>query len=495
MIHNVQYPSCLLDDRQRIWDVNEAFACAFLDFHDRDACLAELRGQHLVQLLCAARRSGRWLRSALSNFDVFARRQLLVLQRVMQPGDRTSAVDEALLNEVLEDRALCAIWLSLSAHLPEAIDPDYTDHQSLEVTHPDLEMPVSMMLWNSVPTSDERFRVLHLAPANDATAAEFAAFGARRRPKAECPQLAHVQRSRPSQFPLRSLTLTVPWAVGGATDVGARIFAPLLSRELGQPVEVANCDAVKHADALAQLARVPADGHHLVFINQPAFDMAVSWDPDAIEGYGFRFVATQAFDPMGAFVRADSPYVSLQDLVRDAGQREHPLVVGTSGMHTPAHLSAVMLERHASIRFAFQHYQGSLEHIARFLAGQTDVAFFGSGITLPSVQAGELRALAMFTERRFALLAQTPTAAEQGFRGVVLSSMRALWVPDGVSESVFDALQTAVTATLRTEIHRQQMHAAGLEVQILNAAEYKNELARQSAAYRRLVPGLQWAAA
>jgi tripartite-type tricarboxylate transporter receptor subunit TctC len=101
----------------------------------------------------------------------------------------------------------------------------------------------------------------------------------------------------------------------------------------------------------------------------------------------------------------------------------------------------------------------------------------------------------MFTERRFALLAQTPTAAEQGFRGVVLSSMRALWVPDGVSESVFDALQTAVTATLRTEIHRQQMHAAGLEVQILNAAEYKNELARQSAAYRRLVPGLQWAAA
>lgn len=494
MIHDTRYPACLIDDRRRIWDVNELFACTFLDFHDREACLAELRGQQLVQLLCSTRRSGRWLRRVLADFDGFARRHLLVLHRAMQPGDRVSAEDEALLNEVLDDRLLCAVWLALSAHLPEAPEPDYIDHQALELTHPELGAPVTLQLWHSVLASDERFRVVHLAPGNDAAAREFAAVIGRRRPGPDrLPPVsadALPASGAARRFPFRPLRLTVPWAAGGATDVGARIFAPLLARELGQPVDVVNRDEVQSAEGLAQLAALPADGHHLVFINQPAFHLGVSCDADATERLGFRFLATQAFDPMGAFVRVDSPYTSLQELVRDASRRATPLVVGTSGIRTPAHLAAAMLERHAGIRFTYQHYHGSLEHIARFLAGQTDVAFFGSGITLPSVRAGELRALGMFTEQRFPLLAQTPTAAEQGFGGLVLASTRALWVPAAVPEPECEVLRVAVQATLRKEVHLQQMHAAGLEVANLDIAEYKKQQARQAAVYRMLVPAL-----
>lgn len=132
-----------------------------------------------------------------------------------------------------------------------------------------------------------------------------------------------------------------------------------------------------------------------------------------------------------------------------------------------------MLQRSTGLRFAVRHYRGSAEHVARFLAGQTDVAFLGSGLSLPAIRAGELRSLAMFTDKRFPLLPDAPTAAEEGFPGLVLVSTRGLWVRADTPVNIFVALEAAVLAALRSATHHRLMHASGFDVRIMNAVEYE----------------------
>jgi tripartite-type tricarboxylate transporter receptor subunit TctC/transcriptional regulator with XRE-family HTH domain len=494
IIHDTPYPARLVDHHTRIWDVNDLFACAFLGYPDRDTCLADVRGLRLVELLYEGHRAGQFLRGALRDYPAFVRRHLVALQRSLLQ-QRDSAELRAVLDAVLADRQLCAAWLALSAHLPHAVEPDYLDHQTLLVDHPDAGH-YTVQVWQSTLSADDRFGVEHLVPADDTTRRRFAALAGCRRRLRSVPATPPADRPRTSTrrvanaFPSRPITLTVPWAAGGVTDVGARILAPLVAEELDQAVVVVNEDDAQSQHALARLARQPADGYHLAFINQPALDMALVRGDQHPPGRAFSLIANQAYDPIGAFVRDESRYRSLRDLVRDAARRPGEVTVGTSGPYTPAHLGALLLQRATGIRFRFIHYRGSLEHIARFLAGQTDVAFFGSGITVRAVRAGDLRALAMFTEERFPLVPEVPTAVESGFDGLVLAATRAIWAPRGVPPNTLRTLRAAFMAALSNPAHLRQMHASGLGVRPMTGDEYAHFVDRQNRLYADLLPNL-----
>jgi tripartite-type tricarboxylate transporter receptor subunit TctC len=290
---------------------------------------------------------------------------------------------------------------------------------------------------------------------------------------------------RRSRFPDRALTLTVPWAVGGVTDLGARLIAPIVARHLGQSVHVVNRDEEQSPAALREMAAQPADGYHLAVINEPALDAA---GPGARGRAAFAFAATQAFDPFGVFVRPECRYASLRELVRDAQRRPGEITIGTSGPCTPAHLAGLMLQEAAGIRFRFRHFRGSMEHMARFLAGQTDIAFIGSGITLRAVLADELRAIGMFTDQRFALLPEVPTLAEAGFPGLALASVRAVFAPAGTPEAVLRVLRAAFAAAVADPEHAAAMHAAGLDPLNLDEVALRRFCEAQSRRYRHLLP-------
>ncbi|MFC0531471.1 tripartite tricarboxylate transporter substrate-binding protein [Phytohabitans kaempferiae] len=496
VVHDTPHPALLIDQENRIWDVNHLFACAFLSYPDRDACLAEVRGRRIVELLGEGHQGGEFLRRTLHSYPAFVRQQLMLLRRdiLQRPA---SAELSSVLDAVLADRRLCAAWLALSAHLPQGDEPDYLDHQTLRMDHPSAGQ-YTVQVWQSTLAADERFGVVHLVPADDTTRQCFARLGTRHTrpgwtsppptpPRAAAPGIVDAGHrdsptTRREAFPNRPITLTVPWAAGGVTDVGARILAPLVAQELDQAVVVVNDDDAQSRHALKRLARQPADGYHLAFLNQPALDITLPQGRSR-----FVLVANQAFDPIGVFVRADSRYGNLRDLVRDAARRPGQVTVGTSGPYTPAHLGALLLEQTTGISFRFIHYCGSMEHIARFLAGQTDVAFFGSGITVPALRADELRALAMFTEERFPLLPEVVTAAEGGFDGLVLASIRGVWAPDGVPAGRLRTLRAAFQAAMDNPAHLRQMHAAGLGVRRMTHDEYAAYVERQSSRYAGLL--------
>lgn len=487
VLHSVSYPAYLVDQEQRICDVNEAFATIFLAYPDRETCLLEVRQNFLLELLCSSHPASFRLRKALGDFDSLALRHLVLLRRGLQ-RQPSSVPHQVLLNEVLADRHLCALWLRMCANLQQDMAPQFLDHQVLHIRQSVIG-PYSIDLWHSVLQADERFSVVHLVPSDDRSRAQFNVRASNielgRSPRRGS-RATRMPRG-PSAFPSKSLTLAIPWATGGVTDIGARILAPFVERELGQKIDIFNQDEAQSPIALRELAMQPADGYHLAFINQPALDAAYPSARAAAQAeQAFSLIATQAFDPVGVFVRPESRYASLRDLVKDALRRPGEITVGTSGIFTPAHLGAMMLERAAGIRFSYVHYRGSMEHIARFLAGQTDIAFFGSGITLPAVQSDELRALGMFTNERFELMPDTPTLTEIGFRGLHLASIRGIFVPTAVPDRIQQHLRAAFTAAVRDEEHIAAMNAAGLGVRVMMADQLKIYSREQAELYQTL---------
>jgi tripartite-type tricarboxylate transporter receptor subunit TctC/transcriptional regulator with XRE-family HTH domain len=479
VLRPLAYPAWAVDQDGRICDANDAFARFFLGYTDREACLRAVRGCFLLELMAEHHGAAPRLRAALEDFDALALRQLLVLRRALQRGPAAVA-QRALLDVVLADRRLCALWLRESADLDPAAAPDFLDHERIAIRRSPLG-PYVVHAWRSVIAADERFAVMHMVPADDETRARFVVH-ARAGPPGPKP-LPGASRTgrRRTAFPNRPLRLMVPWAVGGVTDVGARLLAPVAARLLGQPVEVVNLDAEQSPEAVRHIAAQPADGHHLGVVNQPALDALGGGDA------ALAFVATHACDPIGVFLRPESRLGSLRDLVREAQRRPGELCVGTSGRWTPAHMAALMLAEAVGIRFRFQHFRGSLEHMARFLAGQTDVAFLGSGISLGAVRAEELRALGMFTPRRFELLPEVPTLAEAGFPGLALASVRTIVAPAATPAPVLQVLRRAFAAAAAEPAHGARLREAGLSPLCVDEPGLRQFCAEQALRYAPLL--------
>ncbi|WP_162783449.1 tripartite tricarboxylate transporter substrate-binding protein [Devosia naphthalenivorans] len=464
------YPACLLDHDERIWDVNTEFATIFLGYGSKDACLEAVRGRFFLELLCDTHPAHAYLRRTVRNFDHLSLRLLAVLRHALQrrPG---SSQYQALLNDVLSDLRLCSLWLQISAHLNRSSAPEYLDHQALDMAASPVG-PYRAQLWHSTFQADERFRLLHLVPVTDEAQRRFELYGKRRSATLKSPtnagtlaELAH----EPAAYPQGPVSFHVPWASGGVTDVGARILAPLLSRKLGQPVSVINCDQTQSQEAVSRLAALRPDGHHLVFLNEPSIIAATESVATVLahtarvpELSRFDCVAQHAYDPFCVYVRQESRYGSFKELIRDASNRPGEILVGTSGRGTPAHLAALMVEEAAGVRFNFCHYSGSLEHIARFLSGQTDVAYLGSGVSLPAVQAGEMRALLALTPTRFELMPETATLAEFGFAAHSLASIRRIYLPQGSDPAVRNVLRAVLSDVVASPDHVARMAAVGL---------------------------------
>lgn len=463
------HPACLLDQDERIWDVNIGFARVFLGYSDRAACLAEVTGRSLLELLSEAHPAHSYIRRTLDNFDELALRLLVILRNALHRCG-SSEQYQTLLNDVLADSHLCSLWLQVSAQIGQGKVPDYLDHQSLVISASPIG-PYQADVWYASFRSDERFRLMHIVPKSEAVCRSLATLVGQNTSQCSATTVPAVPRIglKASAFPTGPLTLHVPWANGGVTDVGARILAPFLQRQFGQPVHVVNCDNAQSQRALDHLSRLPSDGHHLIFANEPVLSessgpvsaalLHTANRPDLSQ---FDCLALHAFDPFGVYVRAESRYGSLKDLIKDAAKRTGKVIVGTSGRGTPAHLAALILQEAAGIRFSFRHYTGSLEHIARFLSGETDVACLGSGVSLPAVRAGEMRVLLSMTERRFPLMEETPTLAEAGLIGPALASLRRVYLPKGGDPVVRRILDNWLNQVISSSDHTIQLNRVGL---------------------------------
>ena len=278
----------------------------------------------------------------------------------------------------------------------------------------------------------------------------------------------------PQTYPTKPVMLMVAYPAGGSTDVGARIVASIAEKELGQSIVVLNKAGAGGQVGFTELAKQKADGYYIGFINLPAINTIIL-DPDRKATFTidtFTPIINQVLDPGVIYVKPDSPYKNLKDLVDDAKKRPGEIRAGTTGILSDDHMAILMLEEAARVKFRIVHFDGDTPQVTALLGGQIDVSFLNVGGLTPRVKAGQLRVLAVMDKERSKFYPDVPTSVEQGYPTVITSSTRGIVGPKGLPEPIVKKLQAVFKKAIGDPEHVEKMGKAGLAIKPLVGEEY-----------------------
>jgi len=276
-------------------------------------------------------------------------------------------------------------------------------------------------------------------------------------------------------FPTRPVELMVAYPAGGSTDIGARIVASIAEKILGQPMVVVNKGGAGGQVGWTDMARRKPDGYFIGYINLPATNTVVL-DPERkaiFDVDDFVPIINQVLDPGVIWVRADSPYKTLADLIGAAKKAPGTIRAATTGILSDDHLAILMVEEAvpgATLRIV--HLVGGAAQFKEIMGGNVDVAFDNVGSIVPRVRSGEVRALVVLDHERSKFLADVPTIKELGYPSVISSSTRGIAGPKGIPAAVVKQLADVLKKAMQDPDHVQKMDAAGLAVKIMTGDEY-----------------------
>ena len=278
----------------------------------------------------------------------------------------------------------------------------------------------------------------------------------------------------PQNYPTKPVSLMVAYPAGGSTDVGARILAFIAEKGLGQPLVVLNKAGAGGQVGWTEMARQKPDGYYIGFINLPATNTVIL-DPDrkATFDFGsFTPIVNQVLDPGVIYAKPEGPYKTLKDIIEDAKKRPGEVKAGTTGILSDDHLSILMLEEAAKVRFRIVHFDGDSPQLTALLGGQIDVSFLNVGGIAPKVKAGQVKPLLVMDRERSKFYPDTPTSVEAGYPSVISSSTRGIVGPKGIPEPIVRKLQGVFKKAMEDPEHVEKMDKAGLAVKVMMADEY-----------------------
>ena len=182
-------------------------------------------------------------------------------------------------------------------------------------------------------------------------------------------------------YPRRAVQLIVAFPAGGSTDVGARILAGLAEKDFGQPITVVNKGGAGGQIGFTEIARAKPDGYTLGFLNLPGMN-TITLDPERKAVFtidSFIPIVNQVLDPGFIWVKGDSPYKTLADLVDAAKKNPGKISACTTGILSDDHLAILMLQEAAKCEFRLVHFDGGAQQLTGVLGGHVDVAFDNVG--------------------------------------------------------------------------------------------------------------------
>lgn len=297
--------------------------------------------------------------------------------------------------------------------------------------------------------------------------------------------------SAQESFPKEPIQLVIPFAPGD-TDKMLRPIADRMRDTLGQPVVLQYKPGAGGGVGAGQVANAKPDGYTLVG-SSPGALVIVPFANKEIKYETESFAPIAAFSK-GAFlllVPADSPYKTLDDLVKAAKQKPGTITYGSSGTMGITHLLTEIFLKNAKVQLMHVPYQGSTPAVVDLLGKEIDMATAAIAPALGYVKAGRLRALAVISDRRTALLPDVPTTAELGY-GVNSPALYGIVAPKGTPKDRIDAIYQAAkqaVASHKDEITKN-LATLGAEVQLLDPKAYADYLQEQKTMFAEAIDGL-----
>jgi tripartite-type tricarboxylate transporter receptor subunit TctC len=265
--------------------------------------------------------------------------------------------------------------------------------------------------------------------------------------------VAAVSAEAQSDYPSRAITLLVPFAAGGSSDVVMRLVSAKVSDSVKQAIVIENRPGGGGNVAALALKNAPSDGYTLMMGHTGTHAINATLYPD------LKFDPIKDFQPITALISFNnillvpeaSPAKTAVELVAFAKTKPDGLTYGSQGVGTGGHLLGVILAKQTGIKLVHVPYRGVAPAVTDMVAGRVDMMFSSYLTASPHIKSGKLRMLGLAGARRHPLIPEVPAMAEAGFAGVEMEQWFGLFAPAGTSDPIVRRLNREFVAALQSD--------------------------------------------
>ena len=259
-------------------------------------------------------------------------------------------------------------------------------------------------------------------------------------------------------FPDRPVSLVVPFAAGGPTDVVARMIAIPMGKSLGHSVVVENAVGAGGTIAATKVARAAPNGytifiHHMGMSTAPALYKKLAFDPLK----DFEYIGQVVDVPMTLLARKDFPASNLPELQAYIKANPNKVSLANAGLGAVSHLCGLLFMTQLGAELNTIPYKGTGPAMNDLLGGQVDLLCDQTTQTVPMIKDGRVKVFGVTTLKRLSALPNVPTLDEQGLKGFEVKVWHGMYAPKGTPKPVLDKITTALQSAMQDPAVRQRL--------------------------------------
>ncbi|MEJ8824530.1 tripartite tricarboxylate transporter substrate binding protein [Variovorax humicola] len=288
-------------------------------------------------------------------------------------------------------------------------------------------------------------------------------------------------------YPSRPIRIVVPYAPGGGTDVVGRALAQAMSKDLGQPIIIDNKAGGGTVIGSDLVSKSAPDGYTLLMTTSAiAINASLVKNLPYDTQKGFSEVALICHGPNVLVVRADSPFKTLQDIIKAAKEKPGKLNYASSGNGSAVHLAAELLKNMAKIDLTHVPYRGAGPAYTDLLGGQVDMLFGTAGGVSKFVETGKMRAIAVTSRTRSSAYKDIPAVSET-VPGYEAEVWYGVFAPGGTPAPVLARLNAAIRKAAEAPDYRARLKNEGLTVAVNTPQEMTQFMRSEEQRWRKVV--------
>jgi len=283
------------------------------------------------------------------------------------------------------------------------------------------------------------------------------------------------------EYPTKTITIIVPFSPGGSTDLGARALASFLSKSLGQPAVILNRPGGGATVGGNVVATTKPDGYTLGFLPlSPSIPESYSYFLGAPYTSKDLKPVARVISPVAAIsVKADAPWKSLKDLIEYA-KKNPGLKYGTTGLGSSPHTMMVTIEKAEGVKFIHITFPGDSDVATAVLGGHIPFGLPHYVAVKSQVDAGNIRVLAIYLEKRLELLPQVPTIAELGYK-LPYYPYLGVFAPKGTPDIIVKKLDKAIEKVKDDSAFTEKIRDLGMSITYESTEGFRNSIAQYKA--------------
>jgi tripartite-type tricarboxylate transporter receptor subunit TctC len=273
-------------------------------------------------------------------------------------------------------------------------------------------------------------------------------------------------------YPSRPITMIIPFAAGGPTDVLGRMVGQRMGEVLGQQIIIENVGGAGGMTGGLRVAQAPADGYtiELGTVGTHAQNQTLYKRPLYNASADFTPVALIAEVPAVLIVRKDLPVNNLKEFIEYAKKNQNKMSYGSAGAGSATHLACIVLDAVMGTHITHVPYRGTSPAMSDLQAGRIDYLCDIVTTAKAQIDGGTVKAIALMNNVRSSALPNVPTALEQGVPGVEAYTWNAIFLPKNAPEAIVKKINDATLAAMKTPLVKERLEGLGAQIVAENRA-------------------------